>query len=174
MSDSILFIIDVQKDFLPGGALAVPNGDKVIDPLIKMAAASDFVIATGDYHPKDHCSFKENGGLWEPHCVFGKEGSKIDERIVAVSDEIILKGSQADKEEYSAFTSYVQDLMFDFDNPVIYVGGLATEYCVKETVLDALNEGYTVKVLIKCIRGINEKDSQKALKEIQEKGAILI
>lgn len=175
MSDpKVLLIVDVQRDFLPGGALAVPNGDEVIEPLQDHALEADFIIASRDWHPKNHCSFVEQGGEWPVHCVQGTEGAELDIHILEIMDKVHNKGKNPDEEEYSAIDDTVEFNLKNVGVKTIQVGGLATEYCVRVTVLDALARGFKVEVLTDSIRGISEKKSEESLREMENAGAILL
>lgn len=180
--DDALIIVDVQKDFLPGGSLAVPEGDQVIPTLnryIEKARSKNLhVYATRDWHPINHSSFLEQGGPWPPHCVAGTEGAEFAEGLNLSQDlEVISKAIEVDKDAYSGF----QDT--DLDKKLrtikvdrLFIGGLATDYCVLNTVKDAIKLGYTVLLLEDAIRAVNvnSEDGEKAKKEMIELGAMPI
>lgn len=170
-----LIAVDVQNDFLPGGTLAVPNGDAVVEPLVEMADKVDLVIASRDWHPDDHISFKDQGGIWPSHCVAGKNGSKLHPEIKKIAHQVIDKGNVREKEAYSAFDG--TDLAARLRKANItklYVGGLATDYCVRATALDARKEGFDTEIVIDASRGVNvsEGDSEKAIKEMESAGVV--
>jgi nicotinamidase/pyrazinamidase len=177
-----LIIVDVQRDFLPGGPLPVPDGDAIIGKLNRCARVFESnylpVFATRDWHPPDHCSFRENGGPWPPHCVAGSPGAQWPTALeLPPSRQIISKGTRADTEAYSAFQG--TDLaarLRELGCKRIVVGGLATDYCVRATALDALREGFEVLVLEDAIRAVNVHlgDGTRALEELATRGARLI
>ncbi|MBI5415350.1 MAG: bifunctional nicotinamidase/pyrazinamidase [Candidatus Omnitrophica bacterium] len=178
-----LLIVDVQNDFCPGGALAVVDGDKVAAVLNKYIAAfvkqDALVIASRDWHPRKTKHFKEFGGPWPAHCVQNTPGAafhpalKLPARTIVVS-----KGMDPDKDSYSAFQAVdgrrrpLRDILKDAGVKELWVGGLATDYCVKASVLDALKH-FKVYLLTDAIRGvdINPGDSKKAIDEMLKAGA---
>jgi nicotinamidase/pyrazinamidase len=174
-----LIIVDVQNDFCPGGALAVPEGDRVIEPLNRLLDMNWRIrIATRDWHPIDHISFREQGGIWPPHCVANTPGSEFNALLnIEKVDEIVSKAERRESEAYSGFegTSLADDLK-SRNVKRIFVGGLATDYCVKNTVLDGLKNGFTVYVIGDAIRGVNVKpeDSDVAITEMQRNGAVVV
>jgi nicotinamidase/pyrazinamidase len=173
-----LVVVDVQNDFCPGGALAVTDGDKVIPVLNKyierFRKAGAPIIFTRDWHPADHSSFKEQGGPWPPHCVQNSNGAKFHSNLnVPAEGEIVSKADKKD-EAYSFFQG--TDLATKLHQRGIkrlLVGGLATDYCVKETVLDGLKYGFEMFHLDDASRGVNVNpgDSERALQEMVAKGA---
>ena len=174
-----LIVVDVQKDFCPGGTLPVPRGDEVIPALndyikiFKKANAS--IFATRDWHPPNHVSFKAQGGPWPPHCVQNTEGAQFHPDLKLPSDTtIVSKAMNPVKEAYSGFdgTELASTLKKQGANRV-FVGGLATDYCVKNTVLDACNLGFDVVLLLDAVRGINVElgDVAKAIEEMVKSGA---
>ncbi len=174
-----LIIVDVQNDFLPGGSLAVPEGDRVVPVLnryIELFHSRGLPIyATRDWHPADHCSFEAQGGIWPPHCVAGTEGAAFAPDLRLPEDAVIVsKATTADKDAYSGFegTDLAQRLRAQHVQRV-FVGGLATDYCVLNTVRDALAAGFQVRVLRGAIRAVNVKpgDGQRAEAEMTELGA---
>jgi len=173
-----LVVVDVQKDFCPGGALAVREGDKVVPVLNKyiekFRKAGAPIIFTRDWHPPDHSSFKAQGGPWPPHCIQNSDGAKFHPNLsIPLEGEIVSKADKKD-EAYSFFQG--TDLAAKLQRRGIkrlLVGGLATDYCVKETVLDGLKHGFGVYHLDDASRGVevNPGDSERALKEMMAKGA---
>ncbi len=169
-----LIIVDVQKDFLPGGALGVPDGDQVVPTLnryiCRFAESGLPVFATRDWHPPDHCSFEEQGGIWPPHCVAGTSGAEFAAELVLPDDaQIVSKASEAEVESYSGFGSTdLHERLQQAGVRRIFVGGLATDFCVKETVKDAVGFGYAVVLLADAIRGADRRpgDSHAALEEM--------
>ena len=173
-----LVVVDIQNDFCPGGALPVASGDKVIPVLNKyiekFKAGGAPILFTRDWHPPDHSSFKEHGGPWPPHCVQNSEGARFHpDLLIPPEGEIISKADKRD-EAYSFFqgTDLAKKLR-DRGIKRLLVGGLATDYCVKETVLDGLKYGFEVFHLDDASRGVNVNagDSERALQEMVAKGA---
>lgn len=176
-----LLVVDVQRDFLPGGALAVPCGNAVLGPL--EGAMALFVrrglpvIATRDWHPRDHCSFAAQGGPWPVHCVAGTPGAEFAPTVTFPTGvEIVSKGVERTPDAYSGFdrTGLGARLRALGVRRVI-VGGLATDYCVRATVLDALALGFAVAVLTDAVRAVDVEagDGERALQEMAERGARL-
>jgi len=182
-----LIIVDVQNDFCPGGALAVKNGDRVVPALNlyidRFGAARSPIIATRDWHPQKTSHFKSYGGAWPAHCVQDTLGAEFH-RDLKLSHEMILvsKGMGADEDSYSAFQGTdesgksLAELLRAHGVTRIFVGGLATDYCVKQTALDGVYEGFVVVVLGDAIRGVDlhPDDSEKAVAEMRAAGAALI
>jgi nicotinamidase/pyrazinamidase len=173
-----LVVVDIQNDFCPGGALAVSNGDKVVPALNKyiqlFRKAGAPIFYTRDWHPQDHSSFKAQGGPWPPHCVQGTDGAKFHPDLIPPAlGEVISKADEKD-EAYSFFqgTDMAERLRRQGITTLL-VGGLATDYCVRETVLDGLKFGFRVYHLGDASKGVNVKpdDSDKALQEMMSKGA---
>lgn len=178
--NSALILIHVQNDFCPGGALPVPEGDTII-PLINryiglFQSKGLPVVATRDWHPPNHCSFKEQGGMWPVHCVQGSRGAQFRADLHIPNGSLIISGATNPKKEaYSAFDgTSLNDHLEDMSAQTLYVVGLATDYCVKQTVLNGCKLGYHVVVMEDAVRGVNLRpdDSQKALKEMSEAGAL--
>jgi nicotinamidase/pyrazinamidase len=173
-----LLIIDVQNDFLPGGALAVPDGDEVIDPINALATDERFavVIATRDWHPPDHASFTDQGGPWPAHCVQGTPGAELTDRLNREAiDAVIDTGTTADAEGYSGFENpELRELLRLEQITAVTIVGLATDVCVKHTAADALREALQVTIATDGVRGIDAQDSTDALDELSTAGAIVI
>lgn len=174
-----LIVVDVQNDFLPGGALAVPDGDAVIPVLNLYTNLFEHeelpIVATRDWHPEDHCSFEAQGGPWPPHCVAGTEGAAFATALDLHNDtEVISKAESAGAEAYSGFQGTgLDDWLRERGVRRVFVGGLATDYCVKETVRDALKLGYEVVLLTDAIRAVNVEpdDGEDAITEMVREGA---
>lgn len=181
-SGDALIIVDVQNDFLPGGALAVPQGDRVIEPLNRAAALFEAkglpVFATRDWHPENHCSFKPQGGPWPPHCVAGTRGAEFAPSLrLPAATVVISKATTAERDAYSGFqgTELGNELKRRGVKRVV-VGGLATDYCVLNTVKDALAQGLQVLLLTDAIRAVDVKpgDGEAAQAEMERRGAVPI
>lgn len=177
--EDAIIIVDVQRDFCPGGALPVPAGDKIIPTLNnyvkKFSEAEALIVATRDWHPPNHISFKEYGGSWPPHCIQGTRGAEFHPDLALPKNtRIISKATKPAKEAYSGFdgTNLGEELK-SLGVKRVFVGGIATDYCVKNTVLDALKLGFETVLLEDAIQGIDAKpgDGERAIKEMLEKGA---
>jgi nicotinamidase/pyrazinamidase len=181
MTHKTLIIVDLQNDFIVGGALAVPHGEEVTSIANKLQSHFDLVIATQDWHPKNHMSFRT---LWPIHCVQHSKGAELvadlhKEKI----NKIIYKGTNIEIDSYSAFYDNEHQQKTEMDDYLksknikeIYILGLATDYCVKYSVLDAISLGYKVYVIEDACRGINinPNDIQNALDEMKKAGAIIV
>jgi nicotinamidase/pyrazinamidase len=174
-----LVIVDAQNDFLPGGALAVPQSDEILPILNHYIAAFEKrrlpIYMTRDWHPPDHCSFKEYGGPWPAHCVAGTDGAAFSAELkLTAPTRIVSKATTPDLEYYSDFgtTNFEADLRAS-DVSRLFIGGLATDYCVFSTVKDALALGFETFLLLDAIRGVNvhPDDSQNAEQEMIRLGA---
>jgi nicotinamidase/pyrazinamidase len=177
-----LVLVDIQNDFLPGGALAVPRGNEVIEPLNRSIGEFERhrlpIFATRDWHPGNHCSFRAQGGPWPPHCIAGSQGAQFAAQLQLVPVvRMVPKGTRADADAYSGFqdTELAQQLR-DLGCTRLFIGGLATDYCVRATVLDALAAGLEVVVLTDAIRAVDVRpgDGQRALQEIRARGAQVV
>ena len=173
-----LVIVDFQNDFTPGGALAVPDGDAIADHVNGLIASGrfDLVVATRDWHPPDHSSFAAQGGRWPEHCVAGSEGAQLHPALDAAHvDAIVDKGTDPGTEGYSGFDGTdLATLLRDRGIDRVTVVGLATDYCVRATALDALGEGFAVTVNEAGARGIDAADSRKALDEVRAAGGTVV
>jgi nicotinamidase/pyrazinamidase len=175
-----LVIVDFQNDFTPGGALAVPDGDVIADRVNELAADPRFglVVATRDWHPPDHGSFADQGGPWPPHCVRGTPGAELnpalDRALVAA---VVDKGQDPGTDGYSGFEgTRLGELLREHAIDRVTVVGLATDYCVKNTALDALRGGFAVAVDAGAVRGVEVEpgDSERALEELRAAGVEVI
>jgi nicotinamidase/pyrazinamidase len=184
MAHDALIIVDVQNDFCPGGALAVADGDKVVSILNRLIAEFDRaglpVIATRDWHPAETTHFNTRGGIWPPHCVQGSTGAKFHPDLALGPGAVIVsKGMQENADSYSGFDAMdahgvgLADLLRACGVRRIVIGGLATDYCVKQTALDGLRQGFEVVLLEDAMRGVNLKpeDARQALDEVKRAGA---
>lgn len=179
-----LLVVDVQNDFSPRGALAVPQGDKIIPKLNKylkiFSKAKLPIFATRDWHPKETRHFKKFGGLWPVHCVQKTKGASFHPKLKLPKEAVLIyKGMDPGKDSYSAFQAEdargvgLRELLKSSGAEEIYIGGLATDYCVKYSAMDALKAGLKVKVLIDAVKGVNLKprDSEEAIDFIVKMGA---
>ena len=174
-----LIVVDVQNDFLPGGALAVNDGDAVIPVInecMRLSTAKRLPIyATRDWHPAGHCSFVENGGTWPKHCVADSRGAQFAEDLAFPDDvTIVNKGTDSDKEAYSGFQGTdLSDQLHAKGVKRVIIGGLATDYCVLNTANDALANGFDVVLLTHAIRAVdlNPGDGDRAIESMLERGA---
>lgn len=170
-----LLVVDVQNDFLPGGALAVPGGDRVVPVLNQYIALfrskSLPIIATRDWHPKNHCSFQSQGGIWPEHCVVGSQGAafasglNLDDAVIIVSKDVLPLQST-----YSGFEETdLAERLHSMGVKRLFVGGLATDYCVLHTVKGALSAGFRVMLLLDAIRAVelHEGDGALAIEEMK-------
>ncbi len=179
-----LVIVDVQNDFCSGGSLAVSRGDEVVPILNEYASrfsrARLPVYAARDWHPEVTTHFKEGGGVWPPHCVAGTNGAAFHSDLKLPPQTIVVsKGTQPDEDAYSAFQAHDYNGLSFADSlrqqgvGHLYIGGLATDYCVRFSVQDALALGLAATVLVDAVRGVDRKagDSERALEEMKEAGA---
>lgn len=173
-----LLIVDVQNDFCPGGALAVPYGDEVVAPINRLLQYSWLAVATKDWHPAEHCSFQAQGGPWPPHCVQGTMGAELHPQLDTANIPVIItKGSRPDRDAYSGFDGTpLTHILREKGVTRVVVCGLATDYCVRATAQDALQEGFEVLVAADAIRGVevNPGDSQRAIDELKRAGARMV
>ncbi|MEX0719402.1 MAG: bifunctional nicotinamidase/pyrazinamidase [Balneolaceae bacterium] len=194
-----LLIVDVQYDFLPGGALEVPNGDIIIPVINKLIPHFDCIVQTQDWHPNNHSSFASNNEgkkpyetikvkygeqvLWPDHCVQGTHGADFHHNLEQNTSQLIIrKGFRPSIDSYSAFFEndhktttglhgYLQERQVD----EIFITGLATDFCVKWSALDTIKKGYKTYVIEDAVRGINIEGSvQKSIDEMEAAGAILL
>lgn len=195
-----LLIIDVQNDFLPGGALAVPDGDQIIPVINRLQESFEFIVATQDWHPANHGSFAANHKnkktgefvnlsgvdqiLWPIHCVQGTLGAEFHPQLEQEKWKAIFqKGTNSYVDSYSGFfdnnrmhdtglSAYLKEQGVD----TVYVAGLATDYCVKYTVMDALSEGFRTYLIEDATKGVNlsPNDSERAITEMSKAGTVVI
>jgi nicotinamidase/pyrazinamidase len=182
LARAALLVVDVQRDFCPGGSLPVRRADQVVPKLNRVIEAFEQngipIFFTRDWHPPDHCSFRDQGGTWPPHCVKGTRGAEFHPNLrIPAGATVISKASRRNLEAYSAFqgTELAGRLKKDRVGE-LFLGGLATDYCVKESCLDALAHGFAVNVMKDCVRGVNlrRNDSALALRAVALRGARLI
>lgn len=170
-----LLIIDFQNDFTRGGALEVPGGDEIAEPVQRLAERFDVVVATRDWHPPDHSSFVTEGGPWPVHCVRGTHGADFHPAMAEVDiDAVVDVGRERSDEGYSGFEkSDLARILRDRDVHVVHVCGLATDYCVRASAIDACREGFDTVVLEDAVRAVNldEGDGAQAFDDMREAGA---
>lgn len=174
-----LLLIDVQNDFLPGGSLAVPCGDEIIPVLNRYIAAfrkeSLPIYATRDWHPEDHCSFQAQGGIWPPHCVADSHGAKFAPALdLPAAALVVSKAASREADAYSGFAGTdLERRLRQSGISRLFIGGLATDYCVLSTVLDALTKDFAVMLLLDGIRAVDVKpdDGRRAIEEMTARGA---
>lgn len=172
-----LLIIDFQNDFTSGGALAVPGGDEIAEPVKRLADQFDHAFATRDWHPPDHASFVTEGGPWPVHCVQGTHGAELHPAMRDIEvDAIVDVGVERDDEGYSGFEkSKLADLLHEAGVDEVAVVGLATDYCVRASAIDACREGFDTTVVTDAIRAVevNPGDGERALEDMKRAGAKL-
>ena len=174
-------VVDVQVDFCPGGALAVKDGDEVVSGLNRVIKEFERrslpIFFTRDWHPVDHISFKSRGGIWPSHCVQGTPGAKFHPGLrIPAAAVIISKGTSRDAEAYSGFQGTgLEERLKSLGINEIFLGGLTTDYCVRETTLDAHKAGFVVTVMDDCIRAVDARpgDGARALADMRRVGAKL-
>ncbi|MBK9130824.1 MAG: isochorismatase family protein [Gammaproteobacteria bacterium] len=175
-----LIVVDVQKDFLPGGRLAVPHGDEVIPVLNRYISLFQGrglpVFLTRDWHPPEHCSFQSRGGPWPSHCVAATAGAEFASTLdIPTGTPVISKGTERGKDAYSGFEGTDLDRRLEkLGVSRVFVGGLATDYCVLNTVRDALAGGLRVVLLRDACRAVNvqARDGVRAEREMERLGAL--
>jgi len=177
-----LLVVDAQRDFLPGGSLAVADGARVLAPLNRCLALFANrglpVFATRDWHPGDHCSFRAQGGPWPDHCVAGSPGAEFAEALQLPAQTLIVsKGTRADQEAYSGFAGTDLEGRLRHERVRrLFVAGLATDYCVAQTVQDARQRRFDVVVLRDAIAAVdaNPGDGDRAIERMEGQGAIFV
>jgi nicotinamidase/pyrazinamidase len=183
LQNSALILVDIQNDFCPGGALAVNDGDRIVAIANRLMPEFPLVISTQDWHPANHISFKQRGGPWPPHCVQGTPGADLHRDLETDSiAHYFRKASSPERDDYSEFEGKddqgrsLDELLKSKGVKGIYVAGLATDYCVLETVLDGIRYGYEVYPIIDAMRAVNVNadDGEKALQKMAASGAHLV
>ncbi len=193
-----LLVIDVQNDFLPGGKLEIKGGNQIISKINDIMNSYNLIVATKDWHPENHISFssnhegknvgdiiKHNGInqiLWPNHCIQETFGSKFPKELNHNKiNKIIYKGTNKDIDSYSGFNDNAKDTstelsIFLKDKGVDKLDcvGLATEYCVKHTALDAVKEGFNTRVIMSCTKGLSNNDIKDAINEMRLNGIVII
>jgi nicotinamidase/pyrazinamidase len=170
-----LLIIDFQNDFTSGGALEVPEGDEIAEPVKRLADRFEIVMATRDWHPPDHASFETQGGPWPVHCVRGTPGAEFHPAMDEVAlDEVVDVGREREDEGYSGFEkSELANLLRERAVDKVFVTGLATDYCVRASAIDACSEGFDTTVVEDAIRAVNVNpdDGERAIEDMKQAGA---
>lgn len=193
-----LLLVDIQNDFIPGGALAVPQGDQVIPVVNKLQPSFDLVVATQDWHPADHRSFASNhhgrqvfeqidlGGLkqvlWPEHCIQGSLGANFSSELNMDRVETIFrKGTDSEIDSYSGFydnghrkSTALANYLRGRQVTSVYIAGLAADFCVYYTALDALGAGFETFIIEDAVRAINENGYQRAKEDIVSKGGTIL
>jgi nicotinamidase-related amidase len=169
-----LIVVDVQNDFLPGGALGVPEGDRVIEPINRIMPLFDYVVGTRDWHPEEHPHFNDYGGPWPYHCLQGTPGAEFAPDLLTDHfDEVLSKGTHPSSHGYDAFEA--NDLAHRLRERGIkrvFVSGLATDYCVRATALAAADAGFETILLRDAVAAVNANpsDESDALSEMASHG----
>jgi nicotinamidase/pyrazinamidase len=173
-----LIIVDVQNDFCPGGALAVDGGDEIVPIINELARETPFVVATRDWHPAAHSSFRERGGQWPVHCVQGTEGAELHPKLDARAIDLVVdKGQEVDEPGYSGFEgTQLKRQLSDQGVKAVDIVGLALDYCVKATALDAKKAGFDVTVHRAATRAVNVEpgDDERAVTELRDAGVTVV
>ena len=170
-----LLIVDLQNDFLPDGALPARDGNKIIPVVNELIEHFDLVVASKDWHPDDTVHFEK----WPVHCVANTDGAAFPKSLdTSKIERVVLKGTGNRDDGYSAFEAtslQLDDFLKQNQVDELYICGLTTEYCVKNTVLDALKAGYTTNVIKNAVEGVKAQpgDEEEAWKEMENAGAII-
>ncbi len=181
--DAALILVDIQNDFCPGGELAVGEGDQIVPAVNRLMPRFPLVISTQDWHPANHISFKERGGPWPPHCVQGTRGAELHSDLnTGTIAHNFHKASSPDRDAYSGFAGKddrgrtLDEVLMSHGVTNLYIVGLATDYCVLETVLDARKHGYEVYAITDAMRAVNvnPSDGEEALRKMRRSGAHLV
>jgi len=169
-----LIVVDAQNDFLPGGALPVADGNRIFDPINRIMPLFAYVVATRDWHPRVHPHFEDHGGPWPYHCIAHTQGAEFSPKLnLNEVDEILSKGMHPHSHGYSAFdATNLDERLRARDVRRVFVCGLATDYCVKATALEAAAHGYETIVLTDAVAAVNLKctDEADALREMAAGG----
>ena len=180
-----LLAVDIQNDFCPGGALAVPDGDAIVpivNQWIHWAEKQRLpIIASRDWHPEKHSSFHRQGGIWPAHCVQNSIGALFHPKLQLPTETIIVnKATAENKDEYSALSGKVNNSNIALTQWLsqegiteLWVCGLALEYCVKFSVLDAAAQEFNTHVILPACRAINAQDTDSAISDMRQSGATI-
>ncbi|MDX6523284.1 MAG: nicotinamidase/pyrazinamidase, partial [Gaiellales bacterium] len=176
-STTALIVVDVQNDFCPGGALGVAGGDRLGATIAAAAQEAGTLVATRDCHPAGHISFRDRGGPWPSHCVEGTTGAELHTSVAGLPFDIVQdKGRDPDREQYSDFDGTdLADQLRGRGVTRVLVAGLATDYCVRATALDAIQAGFDTTVLVDAVAAVDVEpgDGERALREIRAAGGRL-
>jgi nicotinamidase/pyrazinamidase len=170
-----LLIIDLQNDFLPGGALPAPDGHRIIPVINRIIKEFDVVVASKDWHPPNSLHFEK----WPPHCIRDTQGAEFPEGLEAQPiEQFFLKGTGGGDHGYSAFEATNEDLQAYLEKRGVkhlFLAGLTTEYCVKATAMDAIRKGFLTFIIQDAIAGVNQHpgDAEQALKDLELAGGII-
>jgi nicotinamidase/pyrazinamidase len=169
-----LIVVDVQNDFLPGGALPVAEGNRVVDPINRVMPLFSYVVATRDWHPREHPHFESHGGPWPYHCIQETEGAQFAPRLDTKRfHDVVSKGIHPGSHGYSGFDGTNLDrLLRAHGVRRVFVCGLATDYCVKATALEAIDHGFETVLLTDAVAAVNvhPNDEADALREMASRG----
>ena len=177
MSKSALIVVDVQNDFCEGGALAAADTASLIEPLHQYVEAARrkgaVIVYTQDWHPVEHSSFQKNDGPWPVHCVAGSEGAELKAPLRASAGDVLIhKGVAIHGPGYSGFESTeLADRLRSLGVERVLLSGIATEYCVRATALDALKEGFETLIVRDLVRAVDPEQTAAVLEELQNAGA---
>lgn len=183
MENSALLLVDLQNDFCPGGALAVPEGDRVAVVANRISDLFGFVVASQDWHPPNHVSFRDRGGPWPPHCIQGSSGADLHPALdQSRIDLVVRKGSNPDRDAYSAFEAMdetgrtLDEILKNRKIDTLFIAGLATDYCVRASALDGITNGYRVYIVRDAVGAVevNHGDGDQALEEIVRRGGRIV
>lgn len=194
-----LIIVDVQNDFCPGGKLEVPDGDEVIAPINRLTPYFEYIVQTQDWHPTNHSSFASNHSdknpyetismdygkqvLWPDHCIQGSRGAEFHPELETINTNLIIrKGFRSDIDSYSAFyendhvtSTGLKGYLDSLKISTVFITGLATDFCVKWTAIDAIKSGYNTYLICDAVKGIDIDNSvQTAMKEMYDAGVEFI
>jgi nicotinamidase/pyrazinamidase len=177
-----LLVIDMQYDFLPGGSLGVPDGDQVLTPINRLLAlynSQDLpIFASRDWHTVDHCSFTQRGGPWPPHCIADTRGAAFPSELALPGETVVIsKAATADEDAYSAFNGTgLAEQLRQLGVKRVTVCGLATDYCVLNTVLDALGDRFEALLVTEAMRAVdvNPGDGARAIGQMVARGAVAV
>jgi nicotinamidase/pyrazinamidase len=177
--ETVLIIVDLQNDFCPGGALPVRGGELVVGYLnryiSRIKAKGGVVAASRDWHPPDHISFRNRGGPWPPHCIRHTHGAAFHPELALPKGAwLISKGSKQNADAYSGFDGTdLEKRLRRYGARAVWVGGLATDYCVKATVMDSIKRNFATTLLVDGVRGVEVRsgDSERAIEEMRYAGA---
>lgn len=173
-----LIVVDVQNDFCPGGALAVADGDAVLAPINDLIERVEFVVATRDWHPADHASFQAQGGPWPEHCLQGSAGAELHPDLDREGiDAVVDKGQDRDLEGYSGFeATQLEAILRARAVDTVHVAGLALDYCVRATALDAHRAGFDVILHRDATRAVDVSpgDGERTVQELREAGISVV